>query len=164
MKRFITGSIEVEVEVDGVLVKGRLLSTSEINEIRNKHYRLNEYIVIGKDGDERTEERVSLNTNNYAREIFTKTITSIGENAVDLTGNKLQCTEETLRDIYDYNNDFSELAIRKIRSAIDDLRKDEKKILTPGQDGTSPQEEQPAQSAPNTSSKSARNAKSQKKD
>ena len=72
--KFITEQIHVEVEVDGVKVKGRILGTSEINAIRVKNYKIVEHTIVdSKTEEERKEERVVVGEN-FARDLFVESI------------------------------------------------------------------------------------------
>lgn len=151
----ITEQLIVEVEVEGVTVKGKLLSTSEKDALRVKNYKLVEYTVVDENGEERKDERVVVGPG-YARDLFANSIIDIsGKNAVDKAGDPIKCDEATLCEIYEYNTDFAQKAGVKISAAINKIRGNDLKNLKPGLNGTSDQGKPVAKSAKKKSSKSA---------
>jgi hypothetical protein len=124
--RLITRAIEVEVEVEGVKVKGRILGTSEQDAIRQKNYKL-------------VDDRMTLDAAGFGKDLFCKMITGLSDNAVDMDGKKLPFNEKTLTDIYEFNNDFAQKVAGKITKAINEMREGELKNSKPGVSGTLPQ-------------------------
>jgi len=137
--RLLTRAVEVEVEVDGIKVKGRLLGTSEQDEIRRKNYKL-------------VDDRMTLDAAGFGRDLFCAMITYISENAVDMEGKPLKCDDATKTDIYEFNNDFAQAVAVKIAKAINDLRDGDIKNSKPGANGILHQAEPTAESVENLGS------------
>ena len=145
--RLITRQIEVEVEVDGVVVKGRMIGVSEQAKIRDKNYICVERKTKALDGTQSTEEKMVLDVATFGRELFCACVTGLGKNAVDMDGKPLKCNEQTKSDIYEFNNEFANEVVKKITKKITEMREGEIKNLKPGVSGTSNQAEPVAKSA-----------------
>ena len=145
----LTRRIEVDVEVDGVTVKGQTLSTVEQTELRQGCY----IDVVREQVDALTEKPLEpkvvtvFSPSKYERLLWVKTVVSLSENAVNLEGEQLEVNEKNLGDIFDWNRDFVEAVVKKLNSKFKAIKKGELKNSKLGATGTLPQAEQPASSA-----------------
>ena len=152
----ITRRIELEVEVEGVKVKGQTLSTSEQTELRQNCF----IDVVRQQVDEATGEPLEPKTITvfspamYERALWIKTVVSLSENAVSVEeGEQLEANEKDLGNIYDWNEGFCKAVAKKLSKKFLEIKSGELKNSALGVDGTLPQSAPVAKSAKKKSSK-----------
>jgi len=146
--RLITKRIEVEVEVDGVKVKGRSLTTSEQSALRQKSYiSVTRKAVDADTGEESTDEKTVFSGSLFAKLLWVDVVIGLSDNAVNEEGVKLECNEKDLSVIFEFNEDFTTKVIKRLTARFEQIRKGELKNSTTGVTGTLPQAEQTAKSA-----------------
>ena len=124
--RLITKKMEVEVEVEEVKVKGRYLTTSERSEIRQKSFVVVTRKTVDADTEEEsTVEKTVFSDSLYNKAVWVEMITSLDENAVNEEGERLECNEENLGVIFDYNEMFALVVVKKLNAAFAEIRNGE---------------------------------------
>ena len=116
--RLVTRKIEIEVEVSGVTVKGRNLSSTEISEIRDKNYK-----TVGQGGEMQT----ILDEQSFGRDLFIAGIVGWSDNVVDMDDKHLKCNDKNKALVYEWNQGFAQAAMNKITSEVVKIRKGEEK-------------------------------------
>lgn len=116
--RLITRQIEVEVDVNGIQIKGKNLSAAEISAIRDKNYK-----TIGR-GD---VEKTVLDADSYGKDLFVEVVTWWPDSVVDMEGKPLKCNAKNKALVYEWNQGFAQVAMQKITDAVVELRKGEEK-------------------------------------
>lgn len=116
--KLITRQIEVDVEVDGVTVKGRVLSCTTLSELRDKNYKL---VGTGKN------KRPKLDELEYGKDLFIAAVIEWDESVVDEDGKPLKCDEKNKSLVYEWNQGFAQAAMNEISKAVIELRSEEVK-------------------------------------
>lgn len=112
--RLVTRSIEIEVEINGVTVTGRNLSSSEISAIRDKNYKT----VNGE---------TVLNEQKFGSDLFVAGVTGWSDNVVDIDDKHLKCTDKNKALVYEWNQPFAQAVMNKITAEVVKIRKGEEK-------------------------------------
>ena len=116
--RLITRQVEVEVEVNGVAVKGQVLSSDVLTKLRDKNYKS---VGVGKN------KKTVIDELAYGEDVFVEAVTWWDEAIVDTDGKELKCTDKNKRLVYQWNQGFAQSAINKISQAVNALRTEEEK-------------------------------------
>lgn len=103
-----TKPIKVNVEVRGINISGRPLTSTDVKELREENTK-----VVGK-GDER---RVVFDQEGNRFGIFNRMVEG-WEVAKDLDGKAIECTPEVMKDIFTHDPEFATSVINKINYEV----------------------------------------------